>query len=192
MIKRGIIFLALIYVFIAFQCTSDYPFVSYIENGIQLETGEINLKVQFYADNIVHVVKWGSGGSPDKQSLVVIKNSLPYIQLEIDEKSRYINISGDKIALRILKEDGIIEYSGLNSGTVLIESDKPVFTPFNNEYEEAFSVEQKFRLTPYEGIYGLGQHQYGYMNYRGRTVKLVQTNTDAVNPFLISFMHEFA
>jgi alpha-D-xyloside xylohydrolase len=186
MIKRGIIFLALIYVFIAFQCTSDYPFVSYIENGIQLETGEINLKVQFYADNIVHVVKWGSGGSPDKQSLVVIKNSLPYIQLEIDEKSRYINISGDKIALRILKEDGIIEYSGLNSGTVLIESDKPVFTPFNNEYEEAFSVEQKFRLTPYEGIYGLGQHQYGYMNYRGRTVKLVQTNTDAVNPFLIS------
>ena len=37
--------------------------------------------------------------------------------------------------------------------------------------------EQNFKLTPDEGIYGLGQHQYGYMNYRGRTVKLVQANT---------------
>ena len=47
-------------------------------------------------------------------------------------------------------------------------------------------MQQKFSLTPDEGIYGLGQHQYGYMNYRGCMVKLVQTNTDAVNPFLIS------
>ena len=32
----------------------------------------------------------------------------------------------------------------------------------------------------------LGQHQSGYMNHRGRTVKLVQANTQAVTPFLIS------
>ena len=50
----------------------------------------------------------------------------------------------------------------------------------------AFSVQQNFKLTPDEGVYGLGQHQSGYMNYRGRTVNLVQSNTEAVTPFLIS------
>jgi alpha-D-xyloside xylohydrolase len=186
MMKRSIIFFAIIYIYIAYRCTPDQQIVSYIQNGIQIETEEINLKVQFYADNIIRVVKWEPGGSPEKHSLAVIKNRLPDIQLQITEKSKYINISGDRIALLISKEDGRIKYSGLNNGTILTESEKPVFTPFKNEYEEAFSVQQKFRLTPDEGIYGLGQHQYGYMNYRNCTVKLVQTNTDAVNPFLIS------
>ena len=50
----------------------------------------------------------------------------------------------------------------------------------------AFSVQQNFTLTPDEGLYGLGQHQTGYMNYRGRTVKIVQSNTNAVTPMLVS------
>ena len=186
MMKHSTLFFVLIYTYIAYQCTPDQQIVSHIQNGIQLETEEINLKVQFYANNIVRIVKWEPGGSPEKHSLAVIKNKLPDIQLQIREKSRHINISGERIALLISKEDGRIEYSGLNTGTILMESEKPVFTPFKNEYEEAFSVQQKFRLTPDEGIYGLGQHQDGYMNYRNCTVKLVQTNTDAVNPFLIS------
>lgn len=41
-------------------------------------------------------------------------------------------------------------------------------------------------MTPDEGVYGLGQHQDGYMNYRGRQVVLVQANTNAVTPFLVS------
>lgn len=186
MMKRSIIFFALIYLFITHQCTPDQHIVSYIQNGIQLETEEINLKVQFYADNIVRIVKWEPGGSPEKHSLAVIKNKLPDIQLQISEKLRYVNISSKRIELIVSKEDGEIKYSGLNTGTILMESEKPVFTPFKNDYEEAFSIQQKFRLTPDEGIYGLGQHQDGYMNYRNCTVKLVQTNTDAVNPFLIS------
>ena len=47
-------------------------------------------------------------------------------------------------------------------------------------------MKQAFRLTPDEGIFGLGRRQDGLMNYRGHTVKLVQTNTDAVTPFLVS------
>jgi alpha-D-xyloside xylohydrolase len=184
--KRSIIFFTLIYICIAYRCTPDQKIVSYIENGIQLETEEINLKIQFYANNIVRVVKWESGGSPEKQSLAVIKNMLPDIQLQISEKSKYIKISGERIVLLISKEDGRVKYSGIDDCTILMESEKPGFTPFKNKYEEAFSVRQKFRLTPDEGIYGLGQHQDGYMNFRNCTVKLVQTNTDAVNPFLIS------
>ena len=48
----------------------------------------------------------------------------------------------------------------------------------------AYSIETHYRLKPGEGIYGLGAHQAGVMNYRGHTVKLVQANTQSANPFL--------
>ncbi|HEM49430.1 MAG TPA: glycosyl hydrolase family 31, partial [Caldithrix sp.] len=47
-------------------------------------------------------------------------------------------------------------------------------------------MQQNFRLSQDEGIYGLGQHQNGYFNYRNKKITLTQSNTEAVNPFLIS------
>jgi alpha-D-xyloside xylohydrolase len=184
--KRSIILFALIYLYLAYRCTPDSQIDRNIPNGIQLETEEVSLKVQFYTDNIVRVVKWGPGGSSEKLSLAVTKNRIHEVPIQISEKPGYISISGDRIKLSISKKDGSIKYSGLNNETILTEIEKPVFTQFKNEYEESFSLRQKFRLTPEEAFYGLGQHQYGYMNYRGCTVKMVQTNTDAINPFLIS------
>ena len=58
--------------------------------------------------------------------------------------------------------------------------------PYVSPNEKAWSIAQTFALSNDEAVYGLGQHQYGYMNYRGKEVKLVQTNTDAVIPFLWS------
>ena len=67
-----------------------------------------------------------------------------------------------------------------------MEEGKAILAPVVYAGDSGYTVQQNFMLTPDEGIYGLGQHQYGYMNYRGKTVKLVQSNTNAVNPFLIS------
>jgi alpha-D-xyloside xylohydrolase len=72
---------------------------------------------------------------------------------------------------------------------ILKENGSASIIPAGAKDKNDYSIKQCFQLTPDEGIYGLGQHQYGYMNYRGCTVKLVQTNTDAVTPFLISTMN---
>jgi alpha-D-xyloside xylohydrolase len=88
--------------------------------------------------------------------------------------------------LNIFKKDGKVEYLTTDNESILKEKGKANITPVEYKFEKAFSVQQKFLLAPDEGIYGLGQHQYGYMNYRNREVVLVQTNTDAVTSFLIS------
>ncbi len=157
-----------------------------IHNGIQLETDSLNLKVQCYADNIVRVVKWPAGGTAEKKSLAVVQNKLPDLKLDLQENAETITLSSPKITLQISKRDGAIKYLTSEKETILKEQGKAVITPVETEHEKAFSVQQDFKLTPDEGIYGLGQHQDGYMNYRGHTVKLVQSNTDAVTPFLIS------
>ena len=161
--------------------------VQHIENGAELKTGDMNVKVQFYAEGMVRVIKWLPGGTSEKKSLVVIKNGEPNLDINFKETSDAFTLSSDKIIVHISKNDGSIQYFNSDNKIILKEQGQAIITPLKIKHEEkAFDVQQNFKLTPDEGIYGLGQHQYGYMNYRGRTVKLVQANTEAVTPFLIS------
>ena len=157
-----------------------------IPNGVQLSAPGLNVRVQFYDTGTVRVVKWPSGGTPDKVSLSVIQKAVPGLRVEIAESPAAVTLSSGTMKVRLDKSDGAIQYIA-GDRTVLREQDRPVFAPCGIEKEKAaFSVQQNFTLTPEEGIYGLGQHQSGYMNYRGKTVKLVQSNTEAVTPMLVS------
>ena len=161
--------------------------VQRIQNGAQLATGDLNVKVQFYADNIVRVLKWRTGGTSQKASLVVIQTNAPKLNIGFQEDGRRFTLFSGKITLRVSESDGSIQYLTGDGQPILKEQGAPAIDPIHIKYEtNAFSVEQDFKLAADEGIYGLGQHQSGYMNYRGRTVKLVQANTQAVTPFLIS------
>ena len=158
-----------------------------ILNGVQMSSTTLNVKVQFYADNVVRVVKWTPNGTSEKASLVVIQTNLPDLKIDFQETAETITLGSGKITLQLSKGDGAIQYLARDGQTILKEQGEAVITPVKIEHEtNAFSVRQNFKLTPDEGIYGLGQHQSGFMNYRGHTVKLVQANTEAVTPFLIS------
>ena len=160
-----------------------------ISHGIQIELADQHVKAQFYADNIIRITKRLPDAAPDSPSLVVIQKVLPDIHLQIKENDTIISISSEKLYVIISKTNGAIEFRSLDDKTILKENGKAIITPAIIKNERSYSIKQQFELTPDEGIYGLGQHQYGYMNYRGRTVKLVQTNTDAVTPFFLSTMN---
>jgi alpha-D-xyloside xylohydrolase len=161
--------------------------VQRIQNGVQLNTAALNVKVQFYADDIVRVLKWSPNGTAAKHSLVVIQTNVPVLNIQFSENADTVTLASEKVTVQLSKSDGAIQYLTAGGQPILQEQGAPVITPVKIAHDtNAFSVQQNFTLTPEEGIYGLGQHQSGYMNYRGRTVKLVQANTDAVTPFLIS------
>ncbi|HEX9975014.1 MAG TPA: TIM-barrel domain-containing protein [bacterium] len=183
---RSILVLIVILTCMTWQCSTERATVQRIQNGVQLETATLNVKVQFYADDLARVVKWLPQAESAKTSLVVIQNEIPDLKVEFQENQQTITLRSEKMSLTISKYNGKIDYFDLNNKIIVQEEGKAIITPSELKYEQAFSVQQKFKLTPNEAIYGLGQHQDGYMNYRGRTVKLVQTNTDAVTPFLIS------
>ena len=49
-----------------------------------------------------------------------------------------------------------------------------------------YEVKQNFTLSDDESLYGLGQYDKRYMDYRGQDVHMVQTNIGIVVPFLVS------
>jgi len=158
-----------------------------IQNGIQFSNGDLNVKVQFYSDSIVRVVKWPAGGTPEKASLSVLKKALPSLDIQVEEDQAGAALSSAKLKIRLNKSDGSIQFLDSGNRTVLKEQGQAVFAPSGMAREEkAFSVRQNFKLSAEEGVYGLGQQQLGVVNYRGQTVKIVQANTKAVTPMLVS------
>ena len=176
----------IVLIYITIQSSSLQAGIGQVQNGVQIGTEKLNVKVQFYADNIARILKWPPAGSPEKASLVVIKDSPENLKVDVLEKVDHVVLSTDKLKIEISKNNGNIRYSRPDNSPILKEMNDPVFTPVVYETDSAYSIQQNFELTDDEGVYGLGQHQYGYMNYRGKKVVLVQSNTDAVNPFLIS------
>ncbi len=178
----------IITVFISTQCSKPkfHLLETKVSNGILLTNGKLNLKIKFFSNKTVNIQKWLSGTTPDSTSLVVIQNPQQNLNIQIDESDKSFTLTSNDIRLNVSKNDGHIEYFSKDSSEILKEGSNPEFTPVQYDSLKAYSVKQPFELSVDEGIYGLGQHQNGYMNYRGKTVKLVETNTDAVSPFFIS------
>lgn len=185
--KSSIILLAgAMLAFFLVQCTPKEK-VTILPNGVHIENNDFTIQILFYADNIVRIIKGLPATTPDS-SLVVILKPHPELKIDVKQENGNITVSSTKLNVVIFK-DGHIEYA-TPAGPILKEHHRAsILAPIDSAQSKdknAYHVKQAFQLSEDEGIYGLGQHQYGFMNYRGHTITLVQTNTDAVTPFLIS------
>ena len=64
-----------------YQLSLSKEAIKQVQNGIQVETIGQNLKIQFYANNLIRIVKWLPETTPDSSSLVVIQKILPKLNL---------------------------------------------------------------------------------------------------------------
>jgi alpha-D-xyloside xylohydrolase len=146
------------------------------------------VKAQFYGPNIVRIEKWLPTGTEKKSSLSVIMKEPPSPIIKDQEENDQIELSSLKVRVIISLKTGNVKFENPGGNEILNEDDCG-FSPVEYGTDSSFNVYQKFDMTSDEGIYGLGADQHGYMNYRGDTVTLVQTNTNAISPFLVSTMN---
>lgn len=184
--KQIFVYALLSILFMSFQSSPGNAQVTTIKNGTELKTEELNLKAQFYADNIVRITKWNPKGTAEKVSLSVIKDTVPDLGIKVEQSSDAILLKSHHLSLRVSKADGNIEFLTLDNNTILKEKEKALFTPIVYDSDSGFTVQQRFQLTPNEGVYGLGEQAEGYFNYRGKKIVLAQANVGAANSFLIS------
>jgi alpha-D-xyloside xylohydrolase len=160
--------------------------VTQVQNGVEIHSANLNVKAQFYADNIVRITKWSNDGTSEKKSLSVIMQSVPQLKISSEETKTDVTLKSESLTLKVNKLSGNVEYLSNSGEGILKEKGETVIKPIVYSGDKGFQTQQNFELTPGEGIYGLGQNQDGYFNYRGKEVVLVQSNTEAVNPFLVS------
>jgi alpha-D-xyloside xylohydrolase len=186
MFRRIILLLTSLIFILILSCTGSKKKIHQIQNGIELTTPELNLRVQFYSENCIRILKWKPGASAEKVSLSVIKSKPDELSVSITEDKNFITLQSARLKAVIDKSSGKVSYFSLPEDLTLLDEGTAVLTPVHYSDDSGYSVRQNFIVSKDEGIYGLGAHQSGDMNYRGKTVKLVQSNTEDANPFLIS------
>lgn len=159
--------------------------ISEIQGGFiaGVEGGYIAIRV--YAPNIVRVTfTKGLGG--ERQSQVVVAGPMRS-GYTVDKGDRVVRLSTSEVEVSLDLDSGLVSMRG--SEALIGEVSRRVYEAGSGA-KGMWSFEQVLKISGDEHIFGSGQHA-GYsahvgLGLRGRTVYLVQRNTDIAIPFIVS------
>lgn len=158
---------------------------------IHLSGNTAAVKLSVIADNIIRVLSSPAGITGpvrDLRSLITVYT--------VDSSLKWgITNDGDKVVLRtrlitatVTIATGAVSFTDGAGRPILAEktSGGRSFEAAVFDGEPSYHIRQTFESSPGEAFYGLGQHQDGLFNYKGRQVNLFQNNTEVAVPFLLS------
>lgn len=157
--------------------------------GMVVETETCQIEVVCYSDNIVRILK-----SPLSRHRNIPDSSLSVVMKP--EKVRYairsigdsiVTISTDSLTASLNLVSSTLSFSNAQGGSLV--SEKPhslTMEPMDDAGAPSFEVSQTFLLDDTEAIYGLGQHQGGGLNMRGKELTLQNVNTEIAIPLIHS------
>jgi alpha-D-xyloside xylohydrolase len=154
------------------------------ENGIKTSIRGTDVAIQFYAPQIVRIVKLPAGATAKNKSLAVIASPQKGPLTIADQKNELI-VSSRSLQVKLDRQTAAIRFYAPN-GTLLLQEKEggAHFSPSADP--ESYEVVQAFQLEPGEAVYGLGQHQSGVMDQRGQRIQLKQNNMQIAVPFFQS------
>lgn len=178
----------LLFLFIVFAASGSDP-VTYrkVPSGIEYTVDGLRKRISFYAPDMVRVSVVKQGNPFVDSSLAVVATE-KRVSFDLKERRNSIVLSTDKLLLEVDQNNGVITFSDTEKQQYLSEHAQiPVLLSDTLLLDSIYyKIKQGFQLSESEGIYGLGQFQNGYMNYRSKDLLLVQENKVAVVPFLVS------
>ena len=158
-----------------------------LEHGVQIRVGATVKNILFHGPDIVRVNANLGRPHTAHPSLVVIKPAGD-TRVQIKDSAAQLEISSSALVVRVDKKNGALAFFRPDGTAITREAaaapgDIRELTISN---APTYEVKQAFTLSPDESLYGLGQYDKRYMDYRGQNVLMVQTNIGIVIPFLLS------
>ena len=178
--------LALSLVMLAVSCNRQ---ITETARGYQFVEGDIQYHVEFYTPSIVRILSLPVGDTLVTKRMIVDDALQTVKTIGVRSTKQYHCFKSPQLEVRFYKEKGAFSFYDRGKKEVVLrekEYDARIFTASNAGGEECLAIQQQFISADEEGFYGLGQYQNGLMNYRNHEVILLQSNTDIVNPLLLS------
>ncbi|NRF71659.1 DUF5110 domain-containing protein [Aquincola sp. S2] len=158
-----------------------------VAEGVQFRSGDLTKSVLFYGAGLVRVAAHLGEAHTTQPSLVVVVRPKA-VACEVSDSADTLTIAGPAVRVTVDKRSGALAFFGADGRLLTRERGQ---APTELQRVEiagslSYALTQTFTLTPDESLYGLGQYDQPYMDYRGRDVLLVQTNIGIVVPFMVS------
>jgi alpha-D-xyloside xylohydrolase len=174
--------ICLLSLFVGFQQKESYITKS---DGIIVPLDSLIIQIHVLGEKIIRIECRPNQEVPKHQSLVVMNPSAEKVSWSLKEEAGAVVLSTSSLQAKIDLSSGKIQFFDAAGKTLLQENGREIIlgTVIG---EKIKSIRQKFILSPDEALYGLGQHQEGNMNLRGKTVDLYQVNMKVSVPMLVS------
>ena len=160
--------------------------VESLPDGVRLHLADGGaVQVEIRSDRVVHVTAQPAGAPPLGPSFVVTGKweSVPF---HLDQsRPGSLVLSTARLQVRIDRVTGAVSFADAQGKPVLAERAR-TFTPTVVNHENTWTVEQSYGCAPDEALFGLGQFQDGYWDWRGKPLELQQINSEIALPFLVS------
>ena len=143
------------------------------------------VRLQVYGDRIVRVTTSPTREIEAPDSLMVIAEPAAG-GFDVTEGGGRVTLTTPRVSADIDLASGNVSFRDETGNVILSESAPAAFAPVEVEGQRYVSVRQQFNRGTDEGLFGLGQHQNGQMNYNGEDVELAQHNIAVAVPFLVS------
>jgi alpha-D-xyloside xylohydrolase len=158
-----------------------------LKNGVQFRVGGVVKNVLFYGPDIVRV-NANLGQTHTKQPSLVVVLTPPAVPLKLSDSPAGLEISTASLRVVADKKTGALIFLRADGSIITRErADRPAeIKQVTISDAPTYDVKQTFTLAPDESLYGLGQYDKRYTDYRGQEVLMVQTNIGIVVPLLVS------
>ena len=158
-----------------------------LEHGVQLRVGSITKNVIFYGPTTVRV-NANLGRAHSQQPSLAVVAAPAAVPFALEESADALALRAEKLRIIADKKTGALTFVDADGQVLTRErADNPgTIKEVTISGEPTYEIAHTFTLAPDESLYGLGQYNRPYMDYRGQEVLLVQTNIGIVVPFLIS------
>lgn len=174
--------------FIVFGCSSTDA-VRRTKTGLVAETEINRIEVICYSSDIVRIVKsplCSQGMTPDSSFSVVMKPGKVKFRIS-GSGDGLVTLSTKDMSVHIDMTSSSVSFLD-SQGNALISEKPGAFSmdPVEDAGTPSYKVSQTFMLADGEAVYGLGQHQQGGLNMRGREITLQNVNTEIAIPLVHS------
>jgi alpha-D-xyloside xylohydrolase len=161
--------------------------IVYPDSRFSSHTAAVRLVV--VADNIIRVLCSPTGEPVRRtESLITTYTTDASLKWDLVQNDSVITLTTNRLSASVTLSTGAVRFADASGRPILAEKaiggrsfDAAVYdgTPL-------WHIRQTFETLPDEALYGLGQHQEGWVNCKGRQVVLFQNNTEVAVPFLLS------
>ncbi|TPG65941.1 TIM-barrel domain-containing protein [Hymenobacter nivis] len=179
---------------LALPAAAQSPAVQRLPDGVLVHLAPARalavrtVRLQVVANNIVHVRSSPLDSVSTVPSLMAVGPQGPAAAWQFKQKKGEATLSTATLNATVSLATGAVTFTDKKGNVLLAEpaGGGASFVPMQADGQAFYAVRQAFASPADEGLYGLGQHQNGVMNYKGQQVDLTQNNTDVAVPFLLS------
>lgn len=158
-----------------------------VAEGLQFRVGGLTKSLLFYGPGLVRVTAHLGESYSTQPSLVIVAKPKP-VAVDVRDDADVLTATGPGLRVTVDKRSGALAFFAADGRLLMRERDQAPTELQRVEVSGSptYGLTQTFTLTPDESLYGLGQYNEPYMDYRGREVLMVQTNIGIVVPFMVS------